>query len=80
MKQEGNFCLGTVEKVGLKSTVMAFIVDGGQKGRTLEEICRKFNLEGKGARDILFELWFLRLVWFSISNATERWFSLVEVA
>ena len=77
---KGNLCSRIKEGISLKSAVMAFIVDGGQKGRTLREICRGLNLKEKEARDILSELGFLGLIHSDAANSVERWFSLAEVA
>ena len=77
---KGNLCSGIKEGISLKSAVMAFIVDGGQKGRTLGEICRGLNLKEKEARNILSELGVLRLIRSDVANSVERWFSLAEAA
>jgi len=77
---KGNLCSEIKGGISLKSAVMVFIVDGGQKGRTLGEICRGLNLKEKEARDILSELQDYRLVRSGVANSIERWFSLAEVA
>ena len=77
---KGNLCSEIKGGINLKSAVMVFIVDGGQKGRTLREICRGLKLKEKEARDILSELGFLKLIRSGVANSVERWFSLAEVA
>lgn len=75
--EKGNSCKGTEE---LRSAVLVYVIDAGQKGRTLEEICTNLTLEEEEAKNILSGLESSRLIRSSVTNDTERWFSLAEVA